>query len=125
MTRNNYAVLLGVILIDQTTKFFARKNNFVPNSALPFGLDLGRVLNLAVLLLGLTLFIFLYFRFWPKASPFGFALIVGGALSNILERVFFGAATDFINLGISTVNLADVAIGIGIFILLVLRRNVA
>lgn len=119
MTRNNYAVMLAVILLDQAGKWLARKNYFsLQNSSLPFSLDLGRVFNLFVLSAALFAFIFLYQRFWKGRSPWGFALIVGGALSNLLDRIFSGSVTDFINISISTINMADIAIGIGIFVLI-------
>ena len=52
-------------------------------------------------------------------SDFGFGLIIGGAVSNIVDRVFSGGVTDFIDIGLNgSFNIADVAIWLGILILL-------
>jgi lipoprotein signal peptidase len=42
---------------------------------------------------------------------------LGGAVSNLFDRLLDGTVTDFINIGISTLNLADVAIIAGIVLL--------
>ena len=53
------------------------------------------------------------------------ALIIGGALGNALDRIIFGAVADFLNMSCCGVqnpfsfNLADVAIFLGAFILIV------
>ena len=47
----------------------------------------------------------------------GAGLLVGGGLANGLERLVSGAVTDFILVGRVVVNLADVAVVIGIAIL--------
>ena len=53
------------------------------------------------------------------------ALIIGGALGNALDRIIFGAVADFLNMSCCGVqnpfsfNLADVAIFLGAFVLIV------
>jgi len=53
------------------------------------------------------------------------ALILGGAIGNLIDRILLGAVTDFIDLGIGTLrwpvfNLADAAVTIGMITLLAL-----
>jgi lipoprotein signal peptidase len=46
--------------------------------------------------------------------PFVTALITGGLLSNTFDRVRFGAARDFVTTPWAIVNLADIAVAVGI-----------
>jgi signal peptidase II len=72
----------------------------------------------------------------------GYAMVVGGALGNMTDRVFFGAVTDFIQVHFyfipfdfpwkyfPTFNIADASIDIGVVLLLITwgwreRRDVA
>jgi signal peptidase II len=94
----------------------------VRNKGVAFGLggDISAVLIgvTIVLLLGLLAFFAARGRrgalVWVPA-----ALLIGGALGNLADRVRDGAVTDFIDLPLwPTFNLADVAIVIGVFLLL-------
>lgn len=54
----------------------------------------------------------------------GYALVVGGALGNVIDRLRFGAVADFFyfhigDLGWPAFNIADSAVCIGVFILLI------
>ena len=60
------------------------------------------------------------FLVWP------WALIIIGAISNLLDRIQHGAVVDFINLfGLTVINLSDVYIFLGVTYLLIdeLRKN--
>lgn len=113
------AVLLGAgtIGIDWLTKFFAVKKNIsslVLNPDLPFGIDLGSAsLNWLATFILFAAFVFLISPLTLSPSPLkrgeGFALIVGGTISNLLDRLD-GQVIDFIDIGISTLNFADFAI---------------
>jgi signal peptidase II len=94
----------------------------VRNKGVAFGLggDISSVLiGVAVLaLLGLLVFLAARGRggvmVWLPA-----ALLIGGALGNLADRVRDGAVTDFIDLPLwPTFNLADVAIVVGVILLL-------
>lgn len=76
------------------------------------------LLNLAITIAALVIFsgLFFYFSNLQPASAFG--LIVGGALGNILDRLPDGRVTDFIPVGVATVNVADLAIWFGIILFL-------
>ena len=60
-----------------------------------------------------------------RDDSFGLALVLGGALGNIVDRIRFGYVVDFLDLHIGTwrpflvFNVADAAITIGVLLLLV------
>lgn len=61
---------------------------------------------------------------WSGLSAAGTALFVSGGLSNLLDRALRGSVPDFLNLGIGPIrtgifNVADVAIMLGVALLLV------
>ena len=123
----------GLVLLDQISKYYVR--NFtdlkiIENRSLPFGIDLGSgFLNLTVIVIALASFVWLFPLTRPATTlsrsgrgiggeGLGFILIVGGATANIIDRIHHGRVVDFINIGISTLNLADLAIMGGIALLL-------
>jgi signal peptidase II len=92
------------------------------NKGVAFGLggDISAVLIGATIIMLVGLLVFLASRgrsgavVWIPA-----ALLVGGALGNLADRVRDGAVTDFIDLPLwPTFNLADLAIVIGVLLLL-------
>jgi signal peptidase II len=94
----------------------------VRNKGVAFGLggDISAALigGTIVLLVGLLVFLALRggqgWLVWLPA-----ALLLGGALGNLADRVRDGAVTDFIDLPLwPTFNLADVAITVGVLLLL-------
>jgi signal peptidase II len=90
---------------------------------MPWLLTLGAVLICAILLR-------LALRAPEKWERIGYAMVIGGALGNALDRVRFGAVADFFyahigDLGWPAFNVADMAIctGVGILLLRVLRTK--
>ena len=76
----------------------------------------GNTLLLAFFVVGMR-------RGWPTRTLLGVALFVGGAVSNLLDRVVHGAVIDFMNVGIGPLrtgifNVADVAIMLGVGLIL-------
>jgi signal peptidase II len=126
-----------VVAIDQGTKAIARsavdpgdRTEFLPflafenvrNKGVAFGLggDISAVIIGVTIAVLLGLLVFLASRgrggwlVWVPA-----ALLIGGALGNLADRVRDGAVTDFIDLPLwPTFNLADVAIIAGVLLLL-------
>ena len=146
MTRSKLRYLLfslAILIIDQWSKGWVEAHlplhvpreiipgllNFthVQNTGVAFGLFAanGRITVTAVLAvvgfvaLGVVL---LYFLRTPDEDRFtltGLALILGGAVGNLIDRVFAGGVTDFIDFYITThhwhtFNIADSAITVGI-----------
>lgn len=122
--KNKLWLIFAVILADQLAKFFVIRlklfsNTLIENPDLAFGLKLPGFFGIVLVVAVLGLFVWLYWRnFHSGTAQIGFALVVGGACSNLLSRVFQGAVPDFLNLGVSTVNLADLFILAGMVILL-------
>ncbi len=70
------------------------KFTFTENPGMAFGLTVGSKLFLTLFSVLATVLIFLYLRH-VRWAPFGYrlalALILGGALGNVIDRVFYGA----------------------------------
>jgi signal peptidase II len=97
---------------------------FVKNTGISWGLFAGN----SFFLLGLSLILFgiiLYFYNSLLEYKLGLTLLIFGALSNILDRIFFGFVIDYIDFGFFPVfNLADACIVLGGFwIVFVLAFN--
>ena len=157
--RNKYirlVVISGIIvIIDQLTKIFIVK--YVPlHDTVPVVSGLFNIIHiknpggafglLANLTPGMRTFIFLFISslavglilyFYLKTPvsqtwlAAGFALIFGGAIGNLIDRIRFGVVTDFLDFYISkyhwpAFNVADSAItvGIGIFIFHLLFKKI-
>lgn len=103
------------------------------NPGISFGMfsDAAGVLPLIVVQAIGTLFV--GWLLWKATAPlerFGFALIVGGAFGNLLDRAPDGVVTDFLSLhpfgiGLFTFNLADAFISIGVVMILIDALGVA
>lgn len=138
-----YLVLIPliVLLIDQISKFLVEsylplyqpveiingylRFTFVYNPGIAFGLHFGEGFPYLILAILITIFvIYLALREKSSLSFFAYALIIGGALGNIFDRVFRGMVVDFIDVGINenlrwfVFNLADSFITIAIGLLL-------
>ena len=144
MTRTMLIFLIAVtVLADQLTKAAAlsllSQGTAVPvlpsfnltlgfNEGASFGMMggfmAGKPLLMAALTGALTLaFAVIAFRAQHALERAGFALVVGGALGNIIDRVRQGAVTDFLDLywrdwHWPTFNVADIAITLGAVLIL-------
>ena len=99
------------------------------NTGIAFGLTLGnasRLVLIAVTLLtmGLILWLFRSVDARHKLQVFAFGLIMGGAIGNLLDRMFGSQGViDFIDVGVGTsrfwtFNIADSAITVGAVLLI-------
>ena len=141
-------VSLAVLVIDQWTKHLAESAlaGRPPRTVIPGFLDLVHVENtgvafglfaaggstlgvlvltlLGMVALGLVLYYFLRTPDTNKGVLFSLALILGGAVGNLVDRIVSGSVTDFIDVYVGThhwptFNAADSAITIGIVLLMV------
>ena len=134
-----------VLALDQLSKFVVRQTlewhyswpyqgffrfTHVQNTGSAFGLFQGH--NLPLLLVSLAGVVVLAYIYRSQGQPslmmrVSIALMLGGALGNLLDRILQGHVTDFIDIGPWPVfNLADSAIVVGLILmawLLVMRRN--
>lgn len=99
----------------------------VQNTGVAFGLfaahgQRGGTLALTALGIGALLFVAYYFRQVPREDRvllLALALVLGGAVGNLLDRVMSGSVTDFVDFYVGdyhwhTFNVADSAISVGI-----------
>lgn len=127
-----YAVLLVTVLLDQLSKSIIRIKQpdivlipdilnltFTTNTGASFGILQG--MNAALLLLSIAVIIgiIIYLKKNPEQLSIPFALILAGALGNSIDRILFGAVTDFISFSFwPAFNIADSAITVGVVILI-------
>lgn len=144
--RRLFLLLAGfVLLLDQLTKALARTFltrgasrsvlpplfhlTLVENQGIAFGLfQGGEKIILALITFSIGLLILVGFRSHPErlSTQWGIGLILGGALGNWVDRIRLGAVVDFLDFRIWPVfNLADTAIsvGVGLFLLELLKKN--
>lgn len=132
-----FLTALLVIVLDQVSKFWIRAN-MSPGQSIPaegpfrmtyvtnVGGAFGILGNQAFLILLTTMVgiaaILLYSRypvFNRMLVKVALGLLLGGAVGNLIDRLFFGRVIDFIDVGAWPVfNLADSAISIGVILLL-------
>lgn len=120
---NTDALRAKVSVIGDLVRFI-----YVRNSGSAMGLfPVGRVALVGVSLATTAVLVFLFLRtssqlVWRRTA---LALILGGALGNLIDRIFYdGMVVDFIDLGIGihrfyTFNVADMGVTIGGVILFV------
>jgi signal peptidase II len=139
----------GILLLDLVTKFLVVR--FLPlhapvqiagdfiqfvhvkNYGSAFGVvQGGRLFFIAFSILSIVLITALARqpRYRTPAYGFSLGLILGGATGNLVDRAFYGAVTDFVDIGIGshrwpTFNVADIVVSIGVFLLalLLLRQR--
>lgn len=138
--------IFGLILIDQITKLFFWPRDFfllkadqlltglfqihfhpVKNFGLAFSVNFGTLTNILILSAAILFFVYYYLKNNLRASGAGnmvFILIIAGAISNIIDRLYLGYVRDFIDLGLGfTFNLADVFIAVGLIGILISRNK--
>ena len=113
----NTVLLIFLILADQATKYIIRFSGgfYVCNSNIALGIKLPELLFWItwIVIVSWIIFKFLNFQF------FGLTFILSGALSNVIDRLYFGCVIDFIDLKFWPVfNLADVFITTGVILIL-------
>lgn len=138
---------LVVLVVDQWSKWWVEQNlvpglsqsvfdgflnlTLVKNTGVAFGLfaagsDVVGVVVLTLLGLGALAVVSVYFWKTPREEPLlltALALILGGAVGNLADRIAAGGVTDFIDFYIGsyhwhTFNVADSAITVGICLMI-------
>ena len=133
-----FLISLCVVLLDQTTKFFIRNSmnigdsipiiknifhiTYVTNYGAGFGIMQGKtglLIWFATIVIGIILFY--YDKIQEKKSLEIFSgLILGGTLSNLIDRLLFGFVTDFFDFRIWPVfNIGDSCVCIGALFLII------
>ena len=143
----NLVILLVVFVLDRTTKLYILDlaeidtgvdvyitpylNLFlIWNKGIAFGLfsiDANIIYNSITVLIGLIIITILFMMLKSNnIQGYFFALIVGGALGNIYDRIVYTAVPDFIDLHFYdfhwfVFNVADIFITIGVFCLILVE----
>ncbi len=136
-----------VVILDQLTKFLImewmpihKSVVIIPgfldithlhNSGVAFGMfsdspsDIKQLLltSLSVIAVGVLFYLYHQTNKMYRFMMAGFALLLGGALGNLIDRIFMGEVVDFIDVYIGDLhwpafNIADSAITVGIAILI-------
>ena len=135
-----FSTALFIVFLDQLTKFLIKQNfqlnqsipiiknilhlTYIINTGSAFGLFKG--LNIFFILFSIIVIIVIFYYLKKiieneKALLFAIGLLLGGTIGNLIDRVFYGVVTDFIDFRIWPVfNLADSAVSISVILLIVL-----
>lgn len=131
-----YIVAIIVFIIDQATKLFIRANlemyepvtwlgmkfTYIENSGMAGGFFPGYARIFGVISILFVIFVLYLRRNEEWKGPIiniSLGLLVGGALGNGLDRLFFGQVTDFIVRFGGILNIADHALELGILLLVI------
>ena len=134
-------IIIAIVALDQWSKWLIRTNfslyqsepiiqdffhlTYVTNEGMAFGLELpGGKLILLVLTIILTILLAVYLWNEKNGHPlnkYGLALILSGAIGNLIDRAYFGKVVDFLDFMIGdfhwyVFNIADSAVTIGMII---------
>ena len=143
----NFTIILIIFLIDRISKFYILKlaeveslvdiyvtsylNLFlIWNKGIAFGLlsmNESIIYNTITLIIGLII-IFILFMMWKNNNiqRYFLALVAGGALGNLYDRIVYTAVPDFIDLHFHgfhwfVFNVADIFITVGVFCLILVE----
>jgi signal peptidase II len=130
--RKLFIILLTAVIViaaDQITKLLANRFlNATYNYGAAFGLfqdSTTMLIWISIIVIGII--IYFYDKIPKKTSVMIYiALILGGTISNLIDRIFHGYVIDFIDLRIwPSFNIADAVITIGVIglILYLLKRK--
>lgn len=116
-TRLFFSVALAIVIIDQVSKFFIKKFfDYSVNTGAAFGILKGQQWLLILISL-VVIFLLIYYH---KEYPLALGFILGGAVGNLIDRVFLGYVIDFIDLGFwPSFNVADSFNTVGALLLVV------
>lgn len=135
-----YVVTAAVFVLDQWTKHLVSTSmwrgqsievlgtffrmTYVHNSGAAFGLDLGGRWSFVAVTIVVAAFILFYY--WRSertlTARWALALILGGALGNLADRIRIGEVVDFLHLSVAgfswpIFNVADIGVSVGVGLL--------
>ncbi len=131
------AITLSIILIDQITKYLVYTNislnssfsvlegifhlTYIQNTGAGFGILKDSVFLLSFIsVIAAGIIIYSYPQLKNRLMQSAAALLLGGTIGNLIDRTFRGYVIDFLDLQIwPSFNIADSAITVGAFILII------
>ncbi|MBC8590444.1 signal peptidase II [Wansuia hejianensis] len=141
-----FLLTIGIIILDQISKLAAIKYlknkgsyiiienffefSYVENRGAAFGILQQKrmffiIITITVIVL-LSFYLLKYYHELNKYSTIAFAILIGGAIGNFIDRVRLGYVVDFISFKLMNsynfpvFNIADIAIVISTFIIIIL-----
>ena len=133
MVKKDFRILFGsitllVVLLDQVTKWLIEsfqpdlylrflRIHYLTNTGAGFSILQGKTFLLGLISLAVVLVLLYYYKEIPseKLSQTFFALFLGGAIGNMIDRFFRGYVVDFIDFGWwPAFNVADAAISVAV-----------
>lgn len=135
-----YVIAAVVLVVDQITKFRISGSmmrgesisvigeffriTYVHNSGAAFGLDLGGRWSFIIVTIIVAAFILFYYARTENTltARWALALILGGALGNLVDRIRIGEVVDFLHLSVGGLswpifNVADIGVSVGVGLL--------
>lgn len=124
-----FLIIFTTVAVDQLSKVLASKYlDVVCNKGFGFGIQIGYGSAFYISFIILAYLFYILFTEKRKTVSFSLALVLGGGVSNLIDRAMLGCTRDFININIvmfPSFNLADSAItfGLVLYLLQLLRRK--
>ncbi len=110
-----YFWIVVILLINLSISWIVRESNifFVPNTN-PIGYNFGYIGSI-----GIILFVsFISFQYKIiNFSPVNVVFIMAGVYSNFAEKLIWNSVADYMSIGFAYINLADLQIFMGLFLL--------
>ena len=122
MVKKLFAIAFLVLLIDRIFKIYFLENDFF---IFKYSLNTGAAVGLFqgwnnfLILFSIIVVMFILYHRKNKKLETGMAFLLGGTISNLTDRIFYGGVIDYIHLDFlnNVFNIADVANIIGALIL--------
>ena len=146
----NLFIILGIFFLDRISKFYvisqSEKNlsydlfqskflniSLIWNEGIAFGLlsfEKDHFYNILTILILIVVILILFMIFKSEGlKKYSLMMILGGALGNLYDRIFFGAVPDFIDFHVGNFhwfifNVSDIFITLGVIFLITLELNI-
>lgn len=120
-------VFIFLVLIDQLSKYLIRSQggfSVVCNKNIAFGINIPSAVFWILWIVIIAFLITLLYKKSTSRYSLFIIFILSGAISNIIDRLYFGCVIDFINLKVWPVfNLADSFIALGVIMIMLSKLN--
>lgn len=116
---NRVLIFFLIVLVDQLSKLISINvfNNFILNSGISFGIFSGNSFVIMAIFIALGTIIFISFK---STLNFYTIFLLGGGVSNLIDRIIYGGVVDYINIfNILWVNIADIFINFAVLLIII------
>ena len=119
----NNANIESITLIPYFLDYFLTKNTGIALSLFSSSGNLTQILLLVFIFLALTFLTHTFLKTQDKIQKMGLLLVLSGGFGNFIERLLYGAVTDYLHLRIGTTslfvfNFADFLITLGAILII-------